>query len=263
MTARLHASSIGAVLLTAVVVAQDSRPAPSGVEGPLPDKQVLFTATRDNLARAEREQRFFAYKERRTEVRTNPFGRLGTGPIRVYDVTPLPEGGFTRRLLERDGKPVPDAEIERFDPRNRGGRRPSGRSQLDDAIATLDFTVDRRESAGGRSLIVVKFSPRADAKPETRAGRLARSFIGDIWVDEELHEIVRVESTAIDDIAYGYGVVARLNAGTRVSVARRQIEPNLWLPVSLRFNGQGRALLFRKLTLDYAVDWFDYRRIAR
>ena len=48
----------------------------------LPDKETLFVATRDNLARAEREQRFFAYKERRTDIRTNPFGRLGSGPIR-------------------------------------------------------------------------------------------------------------------------------------------------------------------------------------
>ena len=64
--------------------------------------------------------------------------------MRVYDVTPLPDGGFTRRILERDGKPVPDAEIERFDPRNRGRRRAS-RSQLDDALAMLTFSIQRRE----------------------------------------------------------------------------------------------------------------------
>ena len=243
----------------ALHAAQDAR-VPSAVEG-LPDKQALFVATRDNLARAEREQRFFAYKERRTEIRTNPFGRLGTGPPRVYDVAPLAEGpGFTRRLIERDGKPVVDAEVERFG--TRGGARRGGRSRLDDALDVLDFKIERREWAAGRALVVVKFTPRDDAKPETRAGRLARSFIGDIWVDEDLQEIARVEATAIEDIAFGYGLIARLNKGTRVSVTRQQIEPNLWLPVSVRFQGQGRALMIRKLVIDFSTDWFDYRRIT-
>ncbi len=245
-----------------VPAAQDARRVPGGVEGPLPDQQSLFVATRDNLARAEREQRFFAYKERRSEIRTNPFGRLGTGPLRVYDVVPLTDGpGFTRRLIERDGKPVVNAEVERFG--TRGGARRAGRSRLDDALAALDFKLDRREWVAGRPLIVVKFTPRAGARPETRAGRLAHSFVGDLWVDEELEEIVRAEATAIENIAFGYGLIARLNKGTRVSVTRRQIEPNLWLPVSVKFQGQGRAMMIRKLVIDFSTDWFDYRRVAR
>ena len=262
MTRRPPAVLVIALLLTCGLRAQDARRAPSAVEGPLPDQHALFVATRNNLARAEREQRFFAYKERRTEIRTNPFGRLGTGPLRVYDVAPIADGpGFTRRLIERDGKPVADAEPERFG--TRGGTRRAGRSRLDDALDALDFKLARRETVGGRALIVVAFTPRADAKPETRAGRLARSFSGNLWVDEDLHEIVRAEATAIEDIAYGYGLVARLNKGTRVSVARQQVEPDLWLPVSVRFQGQGRALMIRKLVIDFSTEWFDYRRVAR
>jgi hypothetical protein len=255
MTARPHAVFVGVALLTCGVLAQDGRP--------LPDKQMLFVATRDNLARAERDQRFFAYKERRTELRTNPFGRLGAGPTRVTEYVPI-EGGatFMRRRLDPDGKPIADVPAQRFEPRQRSLRRPD-RSTLDDAISALDFKVDHRERAGGRSLIVVRFTPRPNAKPQTREGRLAKYFVGVIWVDEDLHEIVRIEATATDTIAYGYGFIARLNEGTRITVTREQVEPNLWLPVSVRFKGEGRALLFRKLNVDYAVDWFDYRRVMR
>jgi hypothetical protein len=253
MTVQLRAAVASVLVFSAAAVAgQDARP--------LPDQQTLFVATRDNLRRADREQRFFAYKERRTEIRTNPFGKLGTGPTRVYEVTPQPEGGRTRRLLERDGKPVANAETERLGRRNRAARR-SGPSAFDDAVAALDFKIERREQQGGASLIVVRFSPRPGAKPQTREGRLAHAFAGTVWVDEDLHEVVRAEGTAVDDIAYGYGIIARLNEGTHVSVTRAQVEPGLWLPVSMRFQGQGRALLIRKLVIDYAVDWFDYRRI--
>ncbi|MSO29879.1 MAG: hypothetical protein EXQ48_02900 [Acidobacteria bacterium] len=238
-----------------LLAAQDARP--------LPDQQALFVATRDNLAKAQREQRYFAYTERRSELRTNPFGRLGTGPTRVTEYVPI-EGGaaFMRRRLEWDGKPIADSKAERFEPRQRSMRRPD-RSSLEDATNMLEFKVDRRERAGGRSLIVVTFTPRPDAKPRTREGRLARYFAGSLWVDEDLHEIVRIEAAATDTIAYGYGVIARLNEGTQVSVTREQVEPDLWLPVSVRFKGEGRALLFRKLNVDYSVDWFDYRRVAQ
>ena len=238
------------------LAAQDSRP--------LPDRDALFRATRENLIREQREQRSFAYKERRTELHTNPFGHIGTGPARVYDIEPLAGGGFTRKLLERDGKPVPDAETERVEPRNRG-RRPerSGPSAIDDAIGALEFKLDRRERLNGRDTIVVIFTPRANAKPQTREGRLVKSFTGKIWVDEDEHEVIRSESTAIDDLTYGYGVIARLGKGTMVNVTREPVEPHLWLPTSMRLQGRGRALLFRKLEVDHAVDWFDYRRVAR
>ena len=45
-------------------------------------------------------------------------------------------------------------------------------------------------------------------------------------------------------------MIARLNEGTRVSLVREPVEGGIWLPTSIRFNGQGRAVLFRKLDID-------------
>ena len=90
---------------------------------------------------------------------------------------------------------------------------------------------------------------------------MATSFAGSIWVDEQAEEVRRVEATAVDDLSVGFGVVARLNEGARVFVRREQVTSDLWLPTSLRFVGDGRALLFRKLNLDYVMEWFDYREI--
>src|SRR6185369_4763544 len=76
---------------------------------PLPDDAFVRDA-RNNLARSQREQYRFAYKERRTELHTNPFGRLGTGDTVVYEVTPIESGHvIARRLIEREGKPVTNA----------------------------------------------------------------------------------------------------------------------------------------------------------
>jgi hypothetical protein len=75
-------------------------------------------------------------------------------------------------------------------------------------------------------------------------------------------EVVRVEATAVDDISYGLGVVARLNKGATVTLVRERVDAETWLPTSIRFSGDGRAIVFRKLHVDHLIEWFDYKRVA-
>ena len=232
--------------------------APAKDVRPFPEPEAFFEAVRVNLARSQDDQKLFAYKERRTELNLNPFGKLGTGGVRVREVTPV-EGGsaVTIRVLERDGKPITDSEPVRR-PMRMSAR---GRRVVDDVAATLDISMDRRERLDGRDAIVAVFRARRDAKPQTREGRIARDFSGEIWIDELTREVTRIDAKAIDDVAFGYGVLARLNKGATVTLLRELVHENLWLPVSMRFSGEGRALLLRKLTIDFAVDWFDYRKV--
>lgn len=225
-------------------------------ERPLPDRQQFFEATRANLERSQGRQASYAYRERRRQLHTNPFGRLGSGDaIEEFEVTPLPEGGVSRTLVARDGKPV-KAEPTRSRPR----MRTSKRSPVVDTAEAIELVLDHRERQNGRDVLVVTFSPRPGAKPETREGKLARLFRGKIFVDEAAAEVVRVEATAVDDISYGLGVIARLHKGATVTLVREQIDGETWLPTSIRFSGDGRAMLFRKLHVDHAIEWFDYRR---
>lgn len=226
---------------------------------PLPDEDAFFLATRENLARSSRVQFRYAYKERRTELHMNPFGRLGTGKTVVYDVTPAEDGSATyRTLLERDGTLVTGSRPERQERRT----RPQGRSAMEDAVSVLQFAIDGRERIDGRDAIVVRFEPRADARPSTREGRIAKVMKGTVWVDETAREVMRAEATAIDDLSYGFGIIARLNEGTHVTLTREPVDGNVWLPSSIRITGEGRAILFRKLTIDHVIEWFDYRRIG-
>jgi hypothetical protein len=225
----------------------------------LPDPEPFYAATRANAARAQAMQRDFAYRERRTELHLNPFGRMGSGGTVVYDVMPLADGGVERRLIERDGKAVADAPVERRSPRAR--RSPRKRSAVDDVVATLRFTIRHREIRDGRDVIAVGFAARPGADPETREGDLARRFTGTIFVDEAAHEVMHVEATAVEDLTYGMGLVARLQKGTTVTLTREMIEPDLWMPTAIRFKGHGRALLLRRLEIDQAIEWSNYRRV--
>ena len=269
-------------LVCAVALVAGARAEP---QAPLPDPDAFYRAVRENLVRAERANDRYVYRERRTDIHTNPFGKLGTGGVSVYEVYPSPVRQLDyRRLIERNGEPVPASERARQDReyraraanvlRERAARVPdeerlveeeSARARarrqrtIDDVVATLAFEMRERTLYQGVSAIVIAFKPKPDARPDTRQGRLAQKFAGTVWIDERAAEVMRVEATSIDDISYGLGLVARLGEGTTATVTRAPVEGGVWMPSELTLKGQGRAVLFRRLVLDFSIGWFDYR----
>jgi hypothetical protein len=241
------------LLAAATLAAQGARP--------LPDHDPFVKATRENLLRSQREQFNYAYKERRTEFHVNPFGRVGTGGIEGWDVTPMENGTvIVRKLVERDGMRVTDGEIKRIKVKEE--RRREGRSTaMEDVVAMLTFKVARRESVNGRDTIVITFTPKPEGEPQTREGRIAKSFAGSVWVDEAVREVIRIEAKAVDSISFGFGLIAKLNEGTTVTLHREAIDGVIWLPTSIRFAGEGRALLLRKLNVDQRIEWSEYRKV--
>ena len=269
--------------LVAVTVA-----AAQGPGGPLPEMDAFLREVRENLARSQHISHRYSYKERRTDMHFNPFGRIGTHGTSVFQVYPAsnPQLAY-RRLYERDGKPVAEGELRRQDyeyrqkvaevkrrmaredndDRKRRERdellaRTRAQRMIQDAVSMLEFRIVRREPRSGRSAIVVAFTPKANARPVTREGRIAKSFTGNVWIDEAEREVVRVEARAVEDIAFG-GFIAKLQEGTNAMLNRREIEPGVWMPTDVAFKGEGRALLFRKLSINYLVEWFDYRLMSR
>lgn len=228
---------------------------------PLPEHDTFVRTTRDNLIRSQRAQFNYAYKERRTEFHVNPFGRIGTGEIEGWEVTPIENGTvILRKLIERGGKRVTDGEVDRIKVREER-RREGRRTAMEDVVAMLTFKMARREVVNGRDAIVISFAPRPDGDPETREGRIAKSFSGSVWVDETAREVIRIDAKAIETISFGFGLIARLDEGSTVTLHRAQIDGPIWLPTSVRFAGQGRALLLRKLNVDQRIEWSDYRKV--
>lgn len=256
-----------------------------GTASGLPDRETFLREAREALARSQQVWHRYAYKERRTDVHMNPFGRMGTGDTRVLDVRPSPNPQLTyRRLVERNGVPVPQAELDQQDAayrervaqvRRRAAAGDDGDAEkraqddllarrraqmvISDVLNTLQFDVVRRDVRDGRPAIVVSFAARPDARPSTRQGRIAKVFKGHAWVDEASREVTHLDATAVDDVAFG-GFIAKLYEGTRAVLRREEIDPGVWMPTRVHLSGDVRAL-FRKAKIDYIVEWFDYRRL--
>ncbi len=251
---------------------------------PLPDQDTFFAEVRKRLAGNDLIMSRFSYRERSTELKLNPFGRMGTGPVRVYEVYPHPNDDLTyRRLVERDGRRLTLAEIEEQDReyretlsdwqrrvaregqserearlRKAQEARERDQEQAREAIDMFDFSITGRDTWEGQPAIVIAFQPRKDARPRSREGRVARAFAGRALVHETEYEVMHVEATALDDVSFGWGMIARLHKGSEVRFTRRKTA-GAWLPAETRFEGTGRALLLRKVTIHFRRTYDAYR----
>ncbi len=282
-----------AVAIAAVVVTQglpSAQPPMDGASPIVPAPAAFVAAVQENLARAQRAAHQFSYQERRTRFRTNPLGKLGPDGTELCHVYPSANPQLTyRRLLERDGIPVPDlakqdreyrakaAEIQRRLQKETDDRRRQvsedealarrrAQAMIEDIVAALQLTITGRSIHEGTPAITVAFVGKPAFRPKTREGRIAQKFEGTVWIHPELNEVMHVEAKAIDEISFGFGIVARIDRGTTGWLTRRPAatypETDLWMPASLRLSGSGRAVLFlRKLRIEYAAEWFDYRHL--
>lgn len=249
----------------------------------LPDRETFLAEARKRLAGNEVLQSRYTYRERVTRVRFNPFGQMGTGPVDVYQVYPIADDLTYRRLLERNGVAVPREELAEADRdfmaryqqwrraleregqdertarlKRQAEERARDRARAEEAMGLFEFTLERRDTLEGQPVIVVRFKPKPDARPQSREARIAASFAGRAYVHEHEYQLMRVDAEAVTDTSFGYGVIARLHKGAK-AIARRHKVGDAWLPVETRMNGTGRALLFRKVEINYVREYSNYR----
>jgi hypothetical protein len=204
----------------------------------------------------------------------------------VFQVYPGRDPDDTyRRLIEVDGKPRDPRELEAEDRKHqqrvleqvrkrehesaadrarRAQREAKDRrdeeEMLDDLIRVYTFTLVERQVLNGRPMILVAFTPRADAAPKTDNGKLMTKIKGRGWVSESDYEVARVDFEMLDDLPFGL-VLGKIYKGTTGSLERRKANDEVWLPSEARFKGSGRALV-RKFQLETVIEFSDYKKFS-
>jgi hypothetical protein len=230
-------------------------------------------------------QKQFMFLERRRDIKVSRLGKVTLGPLRTFEVYPSDApGGTYKRLIEVEGKPLPADELARRDaehaqdlraaqegPRADGTRPGSERLReaeeaqreraalFADALAVYQATYAGRETVEGEPVIVADLKPRADAPVNTREGRWMKHFSGRMWLAANDYALVKLDMRAFEDITVGWGVIGRLNEGSRVFYRRHRFE-HAWLPAELTFDVSGRTLLFRPFNVNTTTTYSSYKR---
>jgi len=250
---------------------------------PLPDVSAFTAQVRARLRTDRALQAQYTFLERREEITVSKLGKVKDGPVKVYEVYPSEDpGNLWKRLISVNGTPLSAAELAHNDAvhqkdifarlnespaqkarraREAAKERAEDQRMIDELFAVYDITLVRREIVNGHPTILAALEPRRTYKPRTDEGKVMRKVRARAWIHETEHQIVRVETEALEDIGFGFGVVGKIYKGTVGEFVRTKVNGEVWLPARARFTAKGRAL-FRKFAIDSVTEWWDYKKFS-
>jgi hypothetical protein len=230
----------------------------------------------------------YTFIERREEIEVSKLGKVSKGPVKTYEVYPSTEPGNTyKRLIAVNGMPVSPAELEKQDrihredvlremakrqresPADRAKRerreakeRADREAVLDEIFQAYDIRLAGRDVVDGHPALVAMLEPKPRYRPRTDEGELMTKVRARVWISEHDYQVIKGEGEAIDDVTYGWGIVGRLYKGSRAVFERRKVNGEVWLPSRATFTGTGRALLFRRFTIESVTTYSDYKKFS-
>jgi hypothetical protein len=268
-------------LIQAFPAAQDSAK-------PLPNLDEFLKGVRAHLHSDRLLLSQYTYTQKQTEHQFDKKGKLRKTIVRVFEVYPSLEEGFTyMRLISRDGKPLSSAELEKQDRAHDKKVREHARKleregtdektrrlakeaeerrkedkDIDELFQLYQISMVGRENLDGHSAIQLTFQPRTNYKPKTTEAKIMMKVAGKAWIGEEDYELLRLQFELIDTISIGLGMLIRLNKGTSATFQRRRVNNEIWLPAESRFAGSARILLVKGLRTESISEFSDYRKFS-
>jgi hypothetical protein len=272
----LSRSALWALVLGGLLVsAAPARAADETAAAPLPEGQAFLAEVRERLHTDDFLLDQYTFTEKRTERQLDGNGKVKKVTSSSYEVYPSAEPGHTyRKLVERDGKPLPMEELAKEDRKQQAKeakaaarsaeaqaeRRRRETEAIDEIFRLYDIRIVGRETLEGRDAILVTFSSRPGVPTTTKPGKIVKKFSGRAWIDEADRQLVRVEAELTDDLSFGFGILAKLKKGARAQLQRRKVNDEIWLPAEVRFVGHARVFLVKALHIDALSEYSDYKK---
>jgi hypothetical protein len=226
------------------------------VSRPLPELKPFLADFRKTLHTDELLLSQYTYTEKQTHIELGPDDKPTSTSADVYNITRGSDGTIYRLLESKNGTAVKSAKPQK---ENRGTRDEDERV-IDDLFNGYDIRITGREDLNGRPAIRIRFTPRARYRPRTRQGRIMRHVSGEAWVDEADHQLVRVNAEIIDTVAIGFGLLARIQKGSKVNAERRKVNDEVWLPSRAEVSATARILLLKGIHVREIREYSDYRK---
>jgi hypothetical protein len=283
------AEALGVLLLAAAASSLTAQPAPDNpVSQPLPDVREFLDHVRENLRSDGTLLADYTFTERSSEARLDSSGGVKKLKTSVYEVYPSEAPGkMYRRLIARDGKPLPPKDLAAQDKEqeDRAERRrlrlenetPADKEKrlakeeaekkkereiVEELFRMDELVMEGREAIDGRSTIRVSFRPRPGYKPASDDARAIQKLAGRAWVDEQNYQLVKIEAELLDSVGVGPGGVIRLQKGAQAFFERRRINDEIWLPARARFFGAAKVLLFIVGRVEVRSEYGDYKKFS-
>ena len=243
------------------------------VHRPLPDIKRLLSDVQDNQKQLEGVVDQYSCTENEEERELDKNGQVKKTTVKEYMDFYL-GGELVRREVKKDGKPLTtdeqkkeDGRIEKrirdYDKKKSEGEDASKKKERIDVSTFLrssDFTHPRWEQFRAHEVIVFDFAPNPAYKPRNKTEDLLHKLVGTLWVDDQDHQVVRLEAHLSDSFKVAGGLLASIRKGSSLVMEQAKTNGEVWLPSYVDAHFSARLLLLSSAVGDYASKFSDYKK---
>jgi len=250
----------------------------------LPDLKALFKEIDENQKVADKIRENYAGTRVEEETEFEKDGKVKKTTVNEYTFFYL-NGDEVSTLVKKDGKPLGDAEqkkenektqkeIENIqkreakkeakDEKAKEEKEKKDKDDDDVGIETFlraaQFVNPRRERFRGQDVLVFDFEPNPEFQPHKMVEKVVHQLAGVIWVDEQAHEVARLEAYFVGDFRIVGGLLANLQKGTSFVFEQSYFNNEVWLPTYMEAHVGVRVLLMKGFNLNATTRYSDYKR---
>lgn len=111
-------------------------------------------------------------------------------------------------------------------------------------------------------LVKVTFRPNPNFQPPSREGKVLHQMTGDIWIHLQQQRLVSIDGRLTSDVKFGGGLLGHLQKGGEFKVKRAEIAPDDWELTEMTVNMQGKALLFKTISVQQKEVHTDFQPVS-
>jgi hypothetical protein len=171
---------------------------------------------------------------------------------------PTEERKEQERLVKNIAERRQETAAERAKRLSTYERRPDWQSEAwHELPEAFEFRLAGEGRLDGQGVFIIDAVPRQGYQPRSRTAKLFRSIKGRFWVNQQDHQIVKVEAEAIDTITVGL-ILVRVAKGSRAILELTSVGDGVWLPDSLEVFASARLGLLKALRFEQSTHYSRY-----
>ena len=207
-------------------------------------------------------------------------GKVKLSHVQTYDVT-LQEGTPYRQLVQREDSALSPSEekaeherlaksiaerrhetdVKRAKRLSEYDRRPDWQSEAwHELPEAFEFRLAGEGEMDGHGVIIIEAVPREGYQPRSRTAKMFRSIKGKFWVDQQDHQIVKVEAEVIDSISVGFFLV-RVAKGSRAILQMTTVGDGVRLPDHLQVFASARLGIVKVVRFEQNTHFSRYNTV--
>src|ERR1700681_695160 len=248
----------------------------------LPDLKALFNEIDQNQKAIDKLKENYAGSRSEEETQYDKTGKITKRELRESTFFYL-SGEEVSTLVKKDGKPLSEEEKRKENERvqktiedlqkkeakkeaKEEKAKEEGKEKKDDDVGietflrACQFVNPRRERFRGQDVLVFDFEPNPEFKPRKLVEKVVHQLAGVVWIDENAHDVARLEAYFVGDFKFAGGLLANLQKGTSFVFQQAFLDNEVWLPTYEEAHVGVRFLLVKGIKVIAVTRYSDYKK---